>query len=167
MQVIQRFTLLLLVLVALYGCKLSEKNSYLEHFTEVNPLVSIQNVADLGNDYYPELESYAQVNLCLESYQRLKDQGYVMLGYSLFEYDGKLSEGLAIQTGKKLGAHKVLLAREAGNSGMLKALSPTNEKGYKGALILEEIVHKPKEKQSILQTEFYHSVLFLVKRSID
>jgi len=135
MQVIKRPTLILLILVALYGCKLSEKNGYLEHFTEVNPLVSIQNVADLGNDYYPSIESYAQVNLCLESYQRLKNQGYVMLGYSLFEYDGKLSEGLAIQTGKELGAHKVLLAREEGNSGTLKAFSPSNEKGYKGASI--------------------------------
>jgi hypothetical protein len=166
MQAIKRLALILWVSVALNGCKLSEKNAYLEHFTEVNPLVSIQNVADLGIDYYPELESFSQVDLCLESYQRLKDQGYVMLGYSLFEYDGKLSEGLAIQTGKQLGAHKVILAREARNSGGLKVLSPTNEKGYKGAMILEDFVHKSKEKQSNLQTEFYHSILFLVKGSI-
>ena len=90
-----------------------------------------------------------------------------MLGYALFDFEGKLSEGLAIETGKKLGAHMVLLAREAGNSGSLSTLSSTNEKGYKGGQIFEEFVHMPKKKRASLQTEFYHSVLFLVKRSID
>ena len=71
------------------------------------------------------------------------------------------------KTGKKIGAHKVLLAREAGNSGELNTLSSENEKGFQGAQIFEDLVHQSKERKSFIETEHFHSVLFLVKRSID
>ena len=167
MQAITRLCLFFFIIAVICSCKLHKENVYLEHFKEVNALASISEVEPKNPDDYPDIQTFSRTNACLESFKNLKKEGYVMLGYALFDFEGKLSEGLAIETGKKLGAHMVLLAREAGNSGSLSTLSSTNEKGYKGALILEEFVHMPKQRRASLQTEFYHSVLFLVKRSID
>ena len=167
MQAITRLCLLLFTLAVICSCKLHKENIYLEHFKEVNSIGSISEVEPKNPNEYPQIQTFSSTNACLESFKNLKKEGYVMLGYALFDFEGKLSEGLAIETGKKLGAHMVLLAREAGNSGSLSTLSSTNEKGYKGGQIFEEFVHMPKKKRASLQTEFYHSVLFLVKRSID
>lgn len=167
MQAITRLCLLLFTIAVICSCKLHKENIYLEHFKEVNSIGSISDVEPKNPNEYPQIQTFSSTNACLESFKNLKKEGYVMLGYALFDFEGKLSEGLAIETGKKLGAHMVLLAREAGNSGSLSTLSSTNEKGYKGGQIFEEFVHMPKKKRASLQTEFYHSVLFLVKRSID
>ena len=167
MQAITRLCLLLFTIAVICSCKLHKENIYLEHFKEVNSIGSISDVEPKNPNEYPQIQTFSSTNACLESFKNLKKEGYVMLGYALFDFEGKLSEGLAIETGKKLAAHMVLLAREAGNSGSLSTLSSTNEKGYKGGQIFEEFVHMPKKKRASLQTEFYHSVLFLVKRSID
>ena len=167
MQVIIRLYLLLFILTVICSCKLHKENIYLEHFKEVNSIASISEVDPKNPDDYPNIQTFSSTNACLESFKNLKKEGYVMLGYALFDYEGKLSEGLAIETGKKIGAHKVLLAREAGNSGVLNTLSSENDKGFQGAQIFEDLVHQSKERKSFIETEYFHSVLFLVKRSID
>ena len=167
MQVIIRLCLFFFILALICSCKLHKENVYLEHFKEVNSIASISEVEPKSSDDYPDIQTFSSTNACLESFKKLKEEGYVMLGYALFDYEGKLSEGLAIEKGKKIGAHKVLLAREAGNSGELNTLSSENEKGFQGAQIFEDLVHQSRQRKSYIQTEYFHSVLFLVKRSID
>lgn len=167
MQVIMRICLFFFIIAVICSCKLHKENIYLEHFKEVNSIGSISDVEPKNPNEYPQIQTFSSTNACLESFKNLKKEGYVMLGYALFDFEGKLSEGLAIETGKKIGAHKVLLAREAGNSGELNTLSSENEKGFQGAQIFEDLVHQSRQRKSYIQTEYFHSVLFLVKRSID
>ena len=167
MQVITHLCLFYFILTLICSCQLQKENIYLEHFKEVNALASISKVEPKNPDDYPDIQTFSNTNACLESYKNLRKEGYVMLGYALFDFEGKLSEGLAIETGKKIGAHKVLLARELGNSGVLNTLSSENDKGFQGAQIFEDLVHQSKDRKSFIETEHFHSVLFLVKRSVD
>lgn len=103
----------------------------------------------------------------LNEYQRLKSDGYVLLGYSMFHHDGKMSEGLAIQTGKKLGAHLILISRTRSNSGALDNQELLEREQVKRPAIVEALVYKPKFNKENASLSYFHSVLFLTQLSME
>ena len=103
----------------------------------------------------------------MKTYKELQKEGYLLLGYAIFQHKGKLSEGLAIKTGKDLGAHKILLSRELANSGTLDNVAPENgpgdNSGIKGSPIIEALLSSEDINKSNGKTLYLHNTLFLVK----
>ena len=123
-----KFLLFLFVTIILNSCSLLSTNKYIMHYNEVNDINAIENKVDQVDNFYPTVIEMKSSNACIEEYNRLKREGYLLIGYSLFHDDGKLSKGILVQTGKKLGAHKVLFSRERSYSGSLsKSLLKSDE----------------------------------------
>ena len=80
------------------------------HYNQVNDINAIENKVDHGEKFYPTVLELGNSNACVKEYDRLKSEGYILIGYSLFHHDRKMSHGILVQTGKKLGAHKVLFS---------------------------------------------------------
>ena len=102
----------------------------------------------------------------MAAYKELQKEGYLLLGYAIFQHKGKLSQGLAIQTGKQLGAHKILLSRELANSGSLNNVEPENGPGYnsgfKESPIVEALLSNKENSKSNGKIFYLHNTLFLV-----
>ena len=162
-----KITFSLILLAILNSCALSKNNKFLSCYKEVNTLSEIEKTVDLGLNYYPDIKSFANSEASLNEYQRLKSDGYVLLGYSMFHHEGKMSEGLAIQTGKKLGAHLILISRARSNSGALDNQELLEREQIKGPAILEALIYKPNFKKGNASLSYFHSVLFLVQLSME
>lgn len=156
---------LLLILIILNSCALSKNNKFLSCYKEVNALSKTKKPVDVGLNYYPDIKSFVNAEASLNEYQRLKSDGYALLGYSMFHHDEKMSEGLAIQTGKKLGAHLILISRARSNSGALDNQELLEREQVKRPAIVEALVYKPEQKKA--SSSYFHNVLFLVQLSME
>lgn len=137
------------------------------HYKEVNDISTIENKIDLGDKYYPTVLEMANSNACIIEYQRLKSEGYILMGYSLFHNEGKMSQGVVIQAGMKLGAHKVLLSRENSHSGSLDYQPMLLDEKFKGRPILAALASKPGSEKENSNNNHVHMALFLVQLSLD
>ena len=137
------------------------------HYKEVNDISTIENKIDLGDKYYPSVLEMENNNACVKEYQRLKSEGYILMGYSLFQKKKKMSQGLALQAGMKLGAHQVLLSRENSHSGSLDSQFPLPDEMFKERPIIQAIMeNNDLEKKSPINS-YAHLALFLVQLSLD
>jgi hypothetical protein len=137
------------------------------HYKEVNDISIIENKIEFGDKNYPTVLEMANSNACIKEYQRLKSEGYILMGYSLFDNKGKMSQGLVIQAGLKLGAHKILLSRENSHSGPLDNRFPLPDEMFKERPIIEAIMeNEGSEKKSPINS-YAHLALFLVQLSLD
>lgn len=159
--------LILFFPILLYSCGLLKTNKFLTYYKEVNDISIIENKIDVGEKYYPTVQEMENSNACIKEYQRLKSEGYILIGYSLFHNEGKMSQGLVIQAGMKLGAHKVLLSRELSHSGSLDNQAPVQDDKFKGAPILEALAPKPDTEKGSSKNNFLHNALFLVQRALE
>ena len=136
------------------------------HYKEVNDLNAVANKIDLGDKFYPSVVEMKSSNACLEEYERLKSEGYKLIGYSLFLHEHKKSQGILVQTGKKLGAHMVLFSRERSYSGSLRA-SPTNsDEKFEGQPILKSLAEQPHNQFDSPSNNYVHNALFLVQQEL-
>ena len=137
------------------------------NYQELRVVSDIDSLVDRGPSLYPEMKDFPRSNACMKAYKEFKNEGYILLGYSIFQHKGKLSQGLAIQTGKELGAHMILMSRELANSGSLDNVDPENGPGYnsafKGSPIIEALLSERQTNKSNGNTFYLHSTLFLVK----
>ena len=152
----------LLIPILLCGCGVLKTNKYLMHYTVVNDLATIGNNIDHGEKYYPAVREMVNSNMCIEEYQRIKPEGYVLLGYSLFDNDEKMSQGLVIQAGMKLGAHLVILSRENGVSGVLNHQPLLPDEKFKTGPIAEALISKSRTEKGNTKNHS-HMALFLVQ----
>ena len=136
------------------------------HYNEVNDINAIENKVDQVDNFYPTVIEMKSSNACIEEYNRLKREGYLLIGYSLFHDDGKLSQGILVQTGKKLGAHKVLFSRERSYSGSLsKSLLKSDEK-FERQPILKSLAEPSSNQYDNPSNNYVHNALFLVQLSL-
>lgn len=154
--------MVLLIPILLCGCGVLKTNKYLLHYTVVNDIDSIENRIDHGDKYYPAVREMVNSNMCIEEYQRIKPEGYVLLGYSLFENDEKMSQGLVIQAGLKLGTHLVILSRENSNSGVLEQQPLLPDEKFKTGPIAEALISKSRTEKGNTKNHI-HMALFLVQ----
>jgi hypothetical protein len=152
---------------ALQGCALTKNNDYILNYKELRVPSDIDSLVAREASFYPSIQEFSNSNACMKTYKALQKEGYLLLGYAIFQHKGKLSEGLAIQTGKDLGAHKILLSRELENSGSLDNVDPENGLGYnsgiKGSSIIEALISSEEISKSSGKTFYLHNALFLVK----
>ena len=103
----------------------------------------------------------------MKAYKEHQKEGFLLLGYAIFQHKGKLSQGLAIKTGKELGAHKILLSHELANSSTLKntqrGSGPGFNSGFKGSPIVEALLSTEERDKSNGKIFYLHNTLFLVK----
>lgn len=157
----------LLLLITLQSCVLSKTNKYLSSYIKINETSEIEDLIDVGINYYPTIQTFATMDASLEEYQRLKSEGYSLIGYAMFHNEGKMSEGLAVQTGKKLGAHMVLISRERSDSGSLENQRRLDKEKFRGPEILEFLASKPQFDKGNSSLNYFHNVLFLVQHSME
>ena len=136
------------------------------HYKEVNETSTIDDKIDYGDEYYPTVLEMDNSNACIKEYQRIKPDGYVLIGYSLFDNDGKMSQGLVIQAGMKLGAHKILLSRENSHSGSLGHHPLLPDEKAKSGPIVEALVSQLGAENGNPKNHV-HLALFLVQRNSD
>ena len=155
------------VFILLQSCALTKNNDYLLNYKELRVASDTDSLVAREALFYPSIQEFSNSNACMKTYKELQKEGYLLLGYAIFQHKGKLSEGLAIQTGKDLGAHKILLSRELANSGSLDNVEPENGPGYnsgiKGSPIIEALLSERQTNKSNGDTFYLHSTLFLVK----
>jgi hypothetical protein len=156
----------LLILILLCSCGVLKTNKYLMHYTVVNDVATIGNNIDRGDKHYPIVREMVNSNACIEEYQRIKPEGYVLLGYSLFDNDEKMSQGLVIQAGMKLGAHLIILSRENGASGVLNHQPLLPDEKIKRGTIVEALVSKPSDELGNTNNHV-HMALFLTQCYLD
>ena len=153
--------------VALQGCALTKNNDYTLNYKELRVPSDMDLLVAREASFYPSIQEFSNSNACMKTYKELQKEGYLLLGYAIFQHKGKLSEGLAIQTGKDLGAHKILLSRELANSGSLDNLETETDPGYnsgmKGSPIIEALISSDEISKSNGKTFYLHNALFLVK----
>lgn len=151
----------------LQGCALTKNNDYILNYNELKVVSDIDSLVDREPSFYPSIQEFSNSNACMKTYKELQKEGYLLLGYAIFQHKGKLSEGLAIKTGKELGAHKILLSRELANSGTLDNVAPENgpgdNSGIKGSPIIEALLSSEDINKSNGKTLYLHNTLFLVK----
>ena len=151
----------------LQGCALTKNNDYILNYNELKVVSDIDSLVEREPSFYPSIQEFSNSNACMKTYKELQKEGYLLLGYAIFQHKGKLSEGLAIKTGKDLGAHKILLSRELANSGSLDNVAPENGPGYnsgiKGSPIIEALLSSEDMNKSNGKTFYLHNTLFLVK----
>ncbi len=137
------------------------------NYKELRVYSDIDASVDEAASFYPSIQEFSNSNACMNTYAKLQKEGYLLLGYAIFQHKGKLSEGLAIQTGKDLGAHKILLSRELANSGSLNNVETETGLGYnsgmKGSPIIEALLSSEGINKSNGKTLYLHNALFLVK----
>jgi hypothetical protein len=153
--------------VALQGCALTKNNDYILNYKELRVPSDMDSLVAREASFYPSIQEFSNSNACMKTYKALQKEGYLLLGYAIFQHKGKLSEGLAIQTGKDLGAHKILLSRELANSGSLDNVETETRPGYnsgmKGSPIIEALISSNEISKSNGKTFYLHNALFLVK----
>ena len=141
------------------------------HYKEVSDISSIENKLKHEKRFYPTAIEMESSNACVEEYVRLKPEGYILIGYSLFHHEGKMSQGLLIQSGVKLGAHKIIFSRERSYSGSLSPQTHDSEEKFEGRPILESLAYKPSEQYEALflnhwltnrvsNTKFHQTIMF-------
>jgi len=157
----------LLVPILFFSCGVLKTNKYLMHYKELNEVSGLENVMDLGDKYHPRIIEFQNSNTCVEEYQRLRAEGYTLIGYSLFQHEQKLSNGLAVQAGKKLGAHKVLLSREKSNEGSSDHRFPLPDEMFKEKPIIQAIMENEGSEKKTAISSYAHLALFLVQLSLD
>tara|TARA_B100000524_G_scaffold30546_2_gene15185 strand:+ start:1282 stop:1782 length:501 start_codon:yes stop_codon:yes gene_type:complete len=153
--------------VALQGCALTKNNDYILNYKELRVASDSDSLVAREASFYPSIQEFSNSNACMKTYKELQKEGYLLLGYAIFQHKGKLSEGLAIQTGKGLGAHTILLSRELANSGSLYNVEPETGPGYNsgmnGSPIIEALISSEEISKSNGKTFYLHNALFLVK----
>ena len=162
-----KFYFCIYLFVALQGCSLTKNNDYILNYKELRVASDTDSLVAREASFYPSIQEFSNSNACMKTYKELQKEGYLLLGYAIFQHKGKLSEGLAIQTGKNLGAHKILLSRELANSGSLDNVEPEIGPGYnsgiKGSPIIEALISSEEISKSNGKTFYLHNALFLVK----
>ena len=152
--------------IALQSCALTKNNDYVLNFKEIRVVSDVNSLAERSASLYPTIVEFSNSNACMAAYKELQKEGYLLLGYAIFQHKGKLSQGLAIQTGKQLGAHKILLSRELANSGSLNNVEPENGPGYnsgfKESPIVEALLSNKENSKSNGKIFYLHNTLFLV-----
>ena len=151
----------------LQGCALTKNNDYILNYNELKVVSDIDSLVAREPSFYPSIQEFSNSNACIQTYKELQKEGYMLLGYAIFQHKGKLSEGLAIQTGKDLGAHTILLSRELANSGSLDNVEAETGPGYNsgmnGSPIIEALISSEEISKSNRKTFYLHNALFLVK----
>ncbi len=153
----------MLIPLVLLSCRVLKNNTYIMHYTEVNALDALENKLDLGEKNHPKVLELESSDACVEEYERLKTEGYQLQGYSLFDHKGKMSHGVALEAGIKLGAHMVLLARERSHSG---SLNPENEdafRKFKNEPIIEALLTDGDQASKNKSKSYRHNALFLIQ----
>lgn len=136
------------------------------HYKEVNDLDAIENKIDHGDKFYPSVLEMKNSNACLDKYNRLKSEGYVLIGYSLFHHEGKMSHGILVQTGKKLGAHKVLFSRERSYSGSLRTSPINSDEKFQGQPFVRSLAERTSNQYDSPSNNYVHNALFLVQQAL-
>ncbi len=136
------------------------------HYNQVNDINAIENKVDHGEKFYPTVLELGNSNACVKEYDRLKSEGYILIGYSLFHHDRKMSHGILVQTGKKLGAHKVLFSRERSYSGSLNTKPLNTDEKFEGRPILKSLAYEPDNQYETSSNNYIHNALFLVQQSL-
>lgn len=136
------------------------------HYKEVNDLNAIENKIDHGDKFYPSVMEMKSSNACADEYIRLKSEGYVLLGYSLFHHERKMSQGILVQTGKKLGAHKVLFSRERSYSGSLSTSPLKSEEKFERQPFVNSLAERTDTQYDSPSNNYVHNALFLVQQAM-
>ena len=152
-----------LIPLILFSCRVLKNNTYIMHYTEVNALEAIENKLELGEKTYPKVVEFESSVACIQEYERLKNKDYRLLGYSLFDHEGKMSHGVTLQAGIKLGAHRVLLARERSHSGSLTPEKEDAFRKFKNQPMIEALLTDGKQVRKNKSKSFRHHALFLIK----
>jgi hypothetical protein len=77
-----------------------------------------------------------------------------------------MSHGILVQTGKKLGAHKVLFSRERSYSGSLNTKPLNTDEKFEGRPILKSLAYEPDNQYEPSSNNYIHNALFLVQQSL-
>ena len=152
-----------LIPLILLSCRVLKNNTYIMHYTEVNAPEALENKLDLGQKTYPKVVELESSDACVEEYERLKAEGYRLLGYSLFHYEGKMSHGVALEAGIKLGAHRVLLAREHSHSGSLNPEKEDAFRKFKNQPMIEALLTDGEQSSKNSSKSYSHNALFLIQ----
>ena len=152
-----------LIPLILFSCHVLKNNSYIMHYTEINAIEAIENKFDPGVKSYPKVLELESSVACIQEYERLKTQGYRLLGYSLFHHEGKMSHGVTLQAGIKLGAHRVLLTRERSHSGSLNPEKKDAFRQFKNQPMIEALLTDGKQAGKNKSKSFRHHALFLIQ----
>ena len=153
----------ILIPFILLSCRVLKNNTYIMHYTEVNDLEAIENKLEPREKTYPKVVELESSVACIQEYERLKTQGYQLLGYSLFHHEGKMSHGVTLQAGIKLGAHRVLLARERSHSGSLTPEKEDAFRKFKNQPMIEALLTDGKQATKNKSKSFRHHALFLIE----
>ena len=149
--------------VFLFGCGLFKPNKYIMHYNELRELSAGDKVIDQGKRHRANAIEMTSNTACIEEYRRLHAQGYTLIGYSLFQHEEKLSNGLAVQAGIRLGAHRVLYSRQQSNGESSDRRFPVLDELIKEGPIIKAIFEdETPGKQSQLNL-YSHLALFLIK----
>ena len=155
------------IFLVLQGCALHKNNDYAINFKELRRVSEVDSLLKTSPTFYPTVTEFSNSNDCMKAYKELQKEGFLLLGYAIFQHKGKLSQGLAIKTGKELGAHKILLSRELANSSTLKNTERGNSPGFnsafKGSPIVEALLSTEERDKSNGKILYLHNTLFLVK----
>ena len=136
------------------------------HYKEVNDLNAVANKIDLGDKFYPSVVEMKSSNACLEEYERLKSEGYKLIGYSLFHHEHKMSQGILVQTGKKLGAHMVLFSRERSYSGSLSTSPLKSDEKFERQPFVKPLAERTDTQYISPSNNYVHNALFLVQQAM-
>lgn len=151
----------------LQSCALNKNNDYVSNYKELRRVSEIDSLLKPSPAFYPTVTEFSNSNACMKAYKELQKEGFLLLGYAIFQHKGKLSQGLAIKTGKELGAHAILLSRELANSSTLEKTDledgPGYNSGFKGSPIIEALLSVEESDKSNGKTYYLHNTLFLVK----
>ena len=152
-----------LIPLILLSCHVLKNNTYIMHYTEVNAPEALENKLDLGEKTYPKVVELESSDACVEEYERLKAEGYRLLGYSLFHHEGKMSHGVALEAGIKLGAHRILLARERSHSGSLNPEKEDAFRKFKNQPMIEALLTDGEQPSKNSSKSYSHNALFLIQ----
>ena len=136
------------------------------HYKEVNDLNAIENKIDHGDKFYPSVLEMKSSNACLEEYERLKSEGYKLIGYSVFHHERKISQGILVQTGKKLGAHMVLFSRERSYSGSLSTSPLKSDEKFERQPFVKPLAERSSNQFDSPSNNYVHNALFLVQQEL-
>ena len=152
----------MLIPLILFSCRVLKNNTYIMHYTEVNAPEAIENKLELGEKTHPKVIEMESSDACIQEYERLKNKGYQLLGYSLFDHEGKMSHGVALEAGIKLGAHRVLMARERSHSGSLNPEKEDAFRKFKNQPMIEALLTDGDQTSKNKSKSYKHNALFLI-----
>ena len=84
----------------------------------------------------------------------------------MFHHERKISQGILVQTGKKLGAHMVLFSRERSYSGSLSTSPLKSEEKFESQPFVKPLAERSSNQFDSPSNNYVHNALFLVQQEL-